>query len=170
VNARIQVEHPVTEEITGVDLVKEQIRAAFGHPLSMTQSDVQCNGHAIECRITAEDAKNNFMPTPGRITHFSVPYENNVRVDTHCYQGYVIGPFYDSLMAKVIATGDDRNSALVNLRTALADFEISGVATNIPFLQFLIDQPEFVEGNVHVKWVENVMGEFQQTAEHGTPR
>jgi acetyl-CoA carboxylase, biotin carboxylase subunit len=165
VNTRIQVEHPVTEEITGVDLVKEQIRTAFGHPLSMKQSDVQCKGHAIECRITAEDAKNNFMPNPGRITHFSVPYENNVRVDTHCYQGYVISPFYDSLMAKVIATGDDRNSALANLRTALSGFEISGVATNIPFLEFLIGQPEFVDGNVHIKWVENVMDKFQETAE-----
>ena len=160
VNTRIQVEHPVTEEVTGVDLVKEQIRVAFGHPLSINQSDVRFKGHAIECRITAEDVKNNFMPTPGRITRFAVPYGNNVRVDTHCHQGCVITPFYDSLLAKIIATGDDRKSALENLRTALSDFEIGGVATNIPFLEFLIGQPEFIAGNVHVSWVEDVMDRF----------
>jgi acetyl-CoA carboxylase biotin carboxylase subunit len=155
VNTRIQVEHPVTEEVTGVDLVKEQIRIAFGHSLSLKQSDIQFKGHAIECRVTADDARNDFMPTPGRITHFAVPYGDNVRVDTHCHQGYLISPFYDSLLAKVIATGDNRNIALENLRTALSTFEISGVETNIPFLQFLIDRPEFIEGNINVKWIES---------------
>jgi acetyl-CoA carboxylase biotin carboxylase subunit len=154
VNTRIQVEHPVTEEITGIDLVKEQLRIAFGHPLSMNQSDVRFKGHAIECRVTAEDAKNDFMPTPGRITRFVVPYGDNIRVDTHCYQGYTIGPFYDSLMAKVITTGDDRHQALQNLKTALSSFEISGVESNIPFLQFLIERPEFATGDINVKWIE----------------
>jgi acetyl-CoA carboxylase biotin carboxylase subunit len=154
VNTRIQVEHPVTEEITGIDLVKEQLRIAFGHPLSMNQSDVRFKGHAIECRVTAEDAKNDFMPTPGRITRFMVPYGDNIRVDTHCYQGYTIGPYYDSLMAKVIATGDDRHQALQNLKTALSSFEISGVESNIPFLQFLIERPEFATGDINVKWIE----------------
>jgi acetyl-CoA carboxylase biotin carboxylase subunit len=154
VNTRIQVEHPVTEEITGIDLVKEQLRIAFGHPLSMNQSDVRFKGHAIECRVTAEDAKNDFMPTPGRITRFVVPYGDNIRVDTHCYQGYTIGPYYDSLMAKVIATGDDRHQALQNLKTALSSFEISGVESNIPFLQFLIERPEFATGDINVKWIE----------------
>jgi len=170
VNTRIQVEHPVTEEITGVDLVKEQIRVAFGHPLSMMQADVRTVGHAIECRITAEDASNNFMPTPGRITHFAVPYGSNIRVDTHCYAGYVIGPYYDSLLAKLIATGDDRDAALANLRAALSCFEISGIATNIPFLRFLIDQPEFVRGDVHIKWVEQAVNRFQAATASFTRR
>jgi len=154
VNPRIQVEHPVTEEVTGRDLVKEQIRIAFGHSLSMNQSDIQFSGHAIECRVTAEDSSNDFMPTPGRITRFVVPYGDNVRVDTHCYQGYLISPFYDSLMAKVIATGDDREQALEHLKTALADFEIEGVKSNIPFLQYLISRPEFEAGDINVKWIE----------------
>jgi acetyl-CoA carboxylase biotin carboxylase subunit len=166
VNTRIQVEHPVTEEITSVDLVKEQIRIAFGHPLSMNQSDIQFKGHAIECRVTAEDARNDFMPTPGRITRFVVPHGDNVRVDTHCHQGLMITPFYDSLLAKVIAKGDNREQALENLKTALADFEIEGVKSNIPFLQYLIDQPEFAKGEIDVKWVEStVLPGFLETIE-----
>lgn len=157
VNARIQVEHPVTEEITGVDLVQEQIRIAFGHPLSMNQSDVKFKGHAIECRITAEDPQDDFMPTPGRITHFAVPYGEQIRVDTHCHPGTIITPFYDSLLAKLIVTADDRNMALARLKSALASFEISGVKSNIPFLQFLIDQPEFARGDMHVQWIENTV-------------
>jgi acetyl-CoA carboxylase, biotin carboxylase subunit len=164
VNTRIQVEHPVTEEVTGVDLVKEQIRIAFGHPLPFDQSDIQFKGHAIECRVTAEDARNDFMPTPGRITNFAVPYGKNVRVDTHCYQGYMISPFYDSLLAKVIAKGDTREMALENLKTALSNFKISGIKTNIPFLQYLISQPEFVASDIHVKWIESrVLPNFLKT-------
>jgi acetyl-CoA carboxylase biotin carboxylase subunit len=144
-----------------VDLVKEQLRIAFGHPLSMKQSDVRFNGHAIECRVTAEDANNDFMPTPGRITRFAVPYGENIRVDTHCHQGYTISPFYDSLLAKVIATGDDRAQALANLKTALSTFEIEGVKTNIPFLQYLIDKPAFAAMDINVKWIEStVLPEF----------
>ena len=166
VNTRIQVEHPVTEEITGVDMVKEQLRIAFGHPLPMNQSDVQFKGHAIECRVTAEDTSNDFMPTPGRITRFVVPYGDNIRVDTHCHQGYTISPFYDSLLAKVIATGDDRNLALENLKAALSTFEISGVKSNIPFLKFLIHRPEFAQGSINVKWIEsNVLPEYLASVE-----
>jgi len=160
VNTRIQVEHPVTEMITGVDLVKEQIRIAFGNPFSMNQSDIQFKGHAIECRVTADNPKDDFMPTPGRITRFVVPSDNNIRVDTHCYEGYVITPYYDSLMAKVIATGDNRDLALKNLRSALSTFLISGVETNIPFLQFLINQPQFITGDVNIKWIEDVVPGF----------
>ncbi len=157
VNTRIQVEHPVTEEVTGVDLVKEQIRIAFGHQLSLNQSDVQFKGHAIECRVTAENARDDFIPTPGRITRFAVPYGDNIRVDTHCYQGYAISPFYDSLLAKVIATGDNRDHALQNLQQALADFQIEGIKSNIPFLQYLISQPEFADCSINVKWIENTV-------------
>jgi len=157
VNTRIQVEHPVTEEITGVDLVKEQIQVAFGAPLSLKQEDVKFKGHAIECRITAEDTKDDFMPSPGLIEKFVVPNGSNVRVDTHCYPGYMISPYYDSLLAKLITTGDTREEALANMKTALADFKIEGVETNIPFLQFLIEQPEFATGDIHIKWIENTV-------------
>ncbi len=157
VNTRIQVEHPVTEEITGVDLVKEQIRLAFGHALPMNQSDIQFEGHSIECRVTAEDARHDFMPTPGKLTRFAVPYGNGVRVDTHCHQGYTITPYYDSLLAKVIARGENRTQALENLKAALADFAIEGVKSNIPFLQYLIGQPEFATGDINVKWIESTV-------------
>ncbi len=166
VNTRIQVEHPVTEMITDVDLVKEQLRIAFGHPLSMNQSDIQFKGHAIECRVTADNAKDDFMPTPGRITRFVVPNGNNIRVDTHCYQGYVISPYYDSLIGKVIATGDNRDLALENMRLALSNFEVFGVETNISFLRFLINQPDFIKGNINIKWIENsVLHKFLETVE-----
>jgi acetyl-CoA carboxylase biotin carboxylase subunit len=157
VNTRIQVEHPVTEELTGVDLVKEQIQVAFGAPLSLKQEDVKFTGHAIECRVTADDAKDDFMPSPGDITSFVLPNGKNVRVDTHCYPGYLVSPFYDSLLAKLITTGDTRAEALANMKTALEDFKIEGVETNIPFLQFLIEQPEFATGDIHIKWIENTV-------------
>jgi len=163
VNSRIQVEHPVTEMVTGVDLIAEQIRIAFGEPLSMTQEDVQLNGHAIECRVTAENPKDDFMPSPGRITRFDVPEGNNIRIDTHCYEGGMITPYYDSLIAKLIVTGDDRDSALENLKSALASLSISGVKTNVAFLQFLIDHPQFTSGDVNVKWVDGVMPQFLET-------
>jgi acetyl-CoA carboxylase biotin carboxylase subunit len=121
----------------------------------LNQSDIQFKGHAIECRITAEDTHDDFMPTPGRITQFVVPYGDNIRVDTHCHQGYMISPFYDSLLAKLIVTGDNRDAALENLKTALSGFQISGVKSNIPFLQFLINRPEFAQGNINVKWIES---------------
>jgi acetyl-CoA carboxylase biotin carboxylase subunit len=157
VNTRIQVEHPVTEEVTGVDLVKEQIQVAFGAPLSMNQENITFKGHAIECRITADDAKDDFMPSPGTITKFVLPAGNNIRVDTHCYDGYTITPFYDSLLAKLIATGDTREEALTNMKTALEEFKIDGVETNIPFMQFVIEQPDFVAGDVGINWIENTV-------------
>ncbi|MFH0726534.1 MAG: acetyl-CoA carboxylase biotin carboxylase subunit [Pseudomonadota bacterium] len=159
VNTRIQVEHPVTEEITGVDLVKEQIQIAFGASLSLNQKDIKFKGHAIECRVTAEDAKDDFMPSPGLMTHFVLPDGNNnhIRVDTHCFQGYTISPFYDSLLAKLITKGDTRAEAIANMKTALADFKIEGIETNIPFLQFVIEQPEFIAGNIDIKWIENTV-------------
>jgi acetyl-CoA carboxylase biotin carboxylase subunit len=167
VNTRIQVEHPVTEMVTGIDIIQEQINMAFGSPLSLSQSDIQFKGHAIECRITAEDTTDDFFPSPGRITRFVVPGGNGVRVDTHCYEGYVISPYYDSLMAKVIAKGDNRDAALANMKTALSTFEISGVETNISFLQFLINQTDFIQGNINIKWIENkVLPQFLETINH----
>jgi acetyl-CoA carboxylase biotin carboxylase subunit len=155
VNTRIQVEHPVSEEITGIDLVKEQIQVAFGAPLSMNQEDIEFKGHAIECRITAEDSKDDFFPSPGDIEKFVVPNGDNIRVDTHCYQGYTVSPYYDSLLAKLITTGDTREEAIANMKTALSDFKIEGIETNIPFLQFIIEQPEYIEGDIHIKWIED---------------
>ncbi len=155
VNTRIQVEHPVSEEITGIDLVKEQIQVAFGAPLSINQEDIEFKGHAIECRITAEDSKDDFFPSPGDIEKFVVPNGDNIRVDTHCYQGYTVSPYYDSLLAKLITTGDTREEAIANMKTALSDFKIEGIETNIPFLQFIIEQPEYIEGDIHIKWIED---------------
>ena len=123
----------------------------------MSQEDVKFKGHAIECRITADDAKDDFMPSPGDITYFALPQGNNVRIDTHCHEGCTISPYYDSLLAKLITTGDTRAAALANMKTALADFKIEGIETNIPFLQFLIEQPEFNAGDIHIKWVENTV-------------
>lgn len=157
VNTRIQVEHPVTEEITGIDLIKEQIQVAFGDPLSMNQDNIAFTGHAVECRITAEDARDGFMPSPGPLTLFSAPNGGNIRVDTHCYQGYTIGPFYDSLLAKLITTGGTRAEALGKMKSALADFRIEGIQTNIPFLQFVVDQPEFVAGDIDITWIEKAV-------------
>jgi acetyl-CoA carboxylase, biotin carboxylase subunit len=155
VNTRIQVEHPVSEEITGIDLVKTQIEVGFGAPLSLNQEDVNFKGHAIECRITAEDSNDDFFPSPGDIEKFVAPNGDNIRVDTHCYEGYTIGPFYDSLIAKLITTGDTREDALATMKAALSDFQIEGIETNIPFLKFLIEQPEFIASDIHIKWIEN---------------
>ncbi len=157
VNTRIQVEHPVTEEVTGIDLVREQIEVGFGAPLSLKQEDVRFKGHAIECRITADDAKDDFMPSPGDITYFALPEGDHVRIDTHCHPGCTISPYYDSLLAKLITTGDTRAEALANMKAALTDFRIEGIETNIPFLQFLVDQPEFIAGDIHIKWIENTV-------------
>lgn len=155
VNTRIQVEHPVSEEISGIDLIKEQIRVGFGAPLSFTQADVEFNGAAIECRITAEDPKDDFFPSPGVIDKFVAPTGDKVRVDTHCYSGYEVSPYYDSMIAKLITTGANREEAIANMKSALADLVIEGIDTNIPFLEFVIDQPEFIAGDIDIKWIEN---------------
>jgi len=161
VNTRIQVEHPVSEEISGIDLIKEQIRVGFGEKLSVTQGDVCFSGHAIECRITAEDPRDDFFPSPGCIEKFVAPSGDNIRVDTHCFSGYVVTPFYDSMIAKLITTGSDRAEAIANMKAALDDFIIQGIETNIPFLQFLIDQKEFIAGDIDIKWIErDVMQKF----------
>jgi acetyl-CoA carboxylase biotin carboxylase subunit len=157
VNTRIQVEHPVSEEISGIDLIKEQIRVGFGAPLSIGQEDVEFKGHAIECRITAEDPRDDFFPSPGCIENFVAPTGDNVRVDTHCYSGYVVSPYYDSMIAKLITTGENREEAIANMKTALDAFVIEGIETNISFLQFVIDQPEFVAGDIDIKWIEDTV-------------
>ncbi|NIJ06520.1 acetyl-CoA carboxylase biotin carboxylase subunit [Sphingomonas vulcanisoli] len=152
-NTRLQVEHPVTEAITGLDLVREQIRIAEGMPLTLRQEDVQFRGHAIECRINAEDPR-TFAPSPGTVTQYHAPGGMNVRVDSGLYAGYRIPPYYDSMIAKLIVYGTTRAGALRRLRRALEEFVIEGVKTTIPLHQALLDDQEFLEGDYSIKWLE----------------
>lgn len=154
VNTRIQVEHPITEATTGIDIVKEQIMIAAGHKLSFSQEDIKPFGHAIECRINAEDPSKNFMPSPGTLTRFELPHHPWVRVDTACYPGYTILPFYDSLLAKLVVWGRTREEAIQRTRTALKHFIIEGVATTIPFHNAILNDPNFQAGEVYTTYVE----------------
>jgi len=153
-NTRIQVEHPVTEMVTGFDLVKEQIRVAAGEPLSFPQELNGLRGHAIECRVNAEDPYRNFQPSPGHITAYHPPGGPGVRVDTHVYAGYTVPPYYDSLLAKVIVHGRDRAEALARMGQALDSFILEGVTTTIPFLSRVIRHPAFVAGTVDTRFLE----------------
>jgi acetyl-CoA carboxylase biotin carboxylase subunit len=153
-NTRIQVEHPVTEMVTSFDLVKEQIRVAAGEPLSWQGDGRRLRGHAIECRINAEDPYRNFQPSPGMITAYHPPGGPGVRVDSHVYAGYQVPPFYDSLLAKVIVHGNSRAEALTRMKNALETFVLEGVTTTIPFLIRVLQHPEFVAGKVDTKFLE----------------
>jgi len=159
-NTRIQVEHPVTEMVTGIDLVKEQIQVAAHKPLSISQSELRITGHAIECRINAESVLEGFQQFPGRITQWRPPQGPNIRVDSHCYPGYFVPPYYDSLLAKVITLGDDRLEAIERMQFALGTFTISGIDTAIPFLRFLLGDPDYVVGRVNTRWVETMQEKF----------
>lgn len=156
-NTRIQVEHPVTEEVTGIDLVKEQIKIADGQHLGISQKEVIQTGHAIECRINAESAFRNFAPYPGEIRTWVVPKGNGIRLETHCYEGYVIPPFYDSLIAKLIVKGKDRESALLGMRSALKQFKVEGIETTVPFLEAVTGHPDFIESNISTNWLERIL-------------
>jgi acetyl-CoA carboxylase biotin carboxylase subunit len=153
-NTRIQVEHPVTEMVTSFDLVKEQIRVAAGEPISFQGDGRRLRGHAIECRINAEDPYRNFQPCPGLITAYHPPGGPGVRVDTHVYAGYTVPPYYDSLLAKVIVHGNDREEALTRMGQALDSFILEGVTTTIPFLARVIRHPDFAAGNVDTRFLE----------------
>jgi acetyl-CoA carboxylase biotin carboxylase subunit len=155
-NTRIQVEHPVTEMVTGLDLIKEQIRVASGEPLSFTQADVSMNGHAIECRINAEDPQ-TFTPSPGKITTFHPPGGPGIRLDTACYAEAVIPPYYDSLIAKVIARGNTRGEAILRMRRALESFVIEGIRTNIPLQQKIVADEDFVRGRLSTAFLERYL-------------
>lgn len=152
-NTRLQVEHPVTEMITGIDLVREQIRVAEGKPLSFKQEDVTFTGHAVECRINAEDPR-TFMPSPGTVTWYHPPGGLYVRVDSGLYHGYKVPPYYDSMIAKLIVYGQTREGCLMRLRRALGEFVIEGMKTTIPLHQRLLEQPDFQNGNYTIKWLE----------------
>ena len=153
-NTRIQVEHPVTEMVTGRDLVVEQIRVAAGEPISFTQDEVKVTGHAIECRINAEDASLNFAPRPGRLEHWAVPRGEGIRVDTHCFPGYLVPPYYDSLLAKVITHGSDRSQALERMSAALERLEVAGVPTTTSFHRKVLVHDDFRAGRITTRWVE----------------
>lgn len=153
-NTRIQVEHPVTEMVTGIDLVKEQIRVAAGEKLSVTQEDIQIDGWSIECRVNAERPDKNFMPSPGQIENYLPPGGMGVRVDSACYPGYNIPPYYDSMVAKLIVWGKDRQEAIDRMQRALSEFAIQGVHTTIPFHQKLLHHPKFVAGDFHIQFLE----------------
>jgi acetyl-CoA carboxylase biotin carboxylase subunit len=155
-NTRIQVEHPVTEMITGLDLIAEQIRIAQGDRLSVTQEQVQLRGHAIECRINAEDPDHNFRPQPGRISGYLPPGGPGVRMDSHVYTDYEIPPYYDSLIGKLIVWGDDRAAAIRRMRRALRECAITGLPTTIGFHQRILETPEFIEGEVYTNFVEQM--------------
>jgi acetyl-CoA carboxylase biotin carboxylase subunit len=152
-NTRIQVEHPVTEMVTGVDLVKEQIRVAAGLPLSFTQEQVRVKGHSIECRINAEDPE-KFTPSPGTITTYNPPGGPGVRVDTAAYTQYVIPPYYDSMIAKLIVYADTRDDAIIRMQRALDEFIIEGVKTTIPMHKKILAEPDFQTGDISTKFME----------------
>ena len=154
-NTRIQVEHTVTEMITGLDLVVEQIRVASGLPISFTQESARLRGHSIECRINAEDADRNFLPRPGLINGWQAPTGTGVRVDTHCYKGYLVPPYYDSLLAKLIVHADTRANAIARMREALEGFRIDGPPSTVPFHQEVLAHEDFVKGRVTTRWVED---------------
>ena len=156
-NTRIQVEHPATEMVTGVDIVKEQLRIAHGDALSYQQEDIRFNGHALECRINAEDP-DTFMPSPGRVSHFHQPGGPGIRVETHVYDGYNIPPHYDSLIAKLIAHAETRELALARMATALAEIVIEGVKTNIPLHQRLLADAAFIAGGTDIHYLQNKLG------------
>ncbi len=160
-NTRIQVEHPVTELVTGIDLVKAQIRVAAGEELWLTQDDVKLSGHAIECRINAEDPRHNFRPCPGRINFLHIPGGFGVRIDTAVYTGYEITPFYDSMIGKLLVTAPTREEAIMKMRVALSEFIIEGVGTNIDFQLCLLKDEDFENGNFDIGFLnrKNVMGE-----------
>lgn len=156
-NTRIQVEHPVTEEVTGIDLVKEQIRVAAGEKLSFTQAEVEWEGHAIECRINAEDYEHGFRPSPGTITYFYKPGGPGLRMDSHVYAGYTVPPYYDSMIGKLIAYGKDRPEALRRMEIALEEMIVEGIKTTIPFHQLALRHPRFQAGDLDTHFVEALL-------------
>ncbi|HWB51893.1 MAG TPA: acetyl-CoA carboxylase biotin carboxylase subunit [Stellaceae bacterium] len=156
-NTRLQVEHPISEMITGIDLVREQIRIAAGAPLGYRQADIRPRGHAVECRINAENP-DDFRPSPGRVSEYHAPGGPGIRIDSALYQGYTVPPYYDSLVAKLIAFGDDRAECLMRLRRALEEYVIGGIETTIPLHQRLLDAPDFRRGAYDIGWLERWLG------------
>lgn len=160
-NTRVQVEHPITEETTGVDIVAGQLRIAQGEPLGIAQADIPLLGHSIECRLNAEDPF-TFMPSPGTITRWDLPGGPGIRVDTHVVAGYTVQPYYDSLIGKIISHGATRAEAIARMRVALAEMRVEGVSTNIALHQDLLADPQFQRGGVDIHYLERWLA--QRTA------
>ena len=156
-NTRIQVEHTVTEELTGIDLVQEQLRIAMGLELKRKQKDVTFNGHVIQCRINAENPSNNFAPSPGLLEYYLPPGGPHVRVDSACYTGYKIPPYYDSMIAKLIVKGKNRKEAIAHMKRALREFHIGGVHSTIGFHQYMMDNPDFLESKYDIKYIDDLL-------------
>ena len=156
-NTRIQVEHPVTEMVSHVDLVAEQLRVAAGEKLKLSQEEINVTGHAIECRINAESPDNDFRPSPGRIVKWESPRGDGIRVDTHCFEGYFVPPYYDSLLAKLIVIGKDREEAISKMAYALSSFHVTGIETNIEFLSAIVAHPDFKSGKTNTRWLESIL-------------
>ena len=156
-NTRIQVEHPVSEMITGVDLIKEQLRIAAGQPLSIDQSQIQIRGHAIECRINAEDPK-TFIPSPGPITMFHAPGGLGIRWESHIYAGYHVPPYYDSMIGKLITYGESRDEAIARMRHALEEIVVEGIKTNIPLQRAIMADENFFAGGTNIHYLEKKLG------------
>jgi acetyl-CoA carboxylase biotin carboxylase subunit len=162
VNTRIQVEHPVSEQVTGADLVQLQFKVAGGEPVSFDQAGITVNRHSIECRINAEDAAHDFRPSPGRITAWRPPRGAGIRVDSHCDDGYLVPPYYDSMIGKLIVTANDRASAVERLTAALDEFTIDGIVTNLPLLRHIVQHPDFIANEISTRWLEqSVLSGFQ---------
>ena len=159
-NTRIQVEHPVTEMVTGLDLIKEQIRVAAGEPLSVKQEDITISGHALECRINAENPSRNFMPCPGKITNIHLPGGNGVRLDTHIYSDYIVPPNYDSMLLKLIVHGKDRQEAIAKMRSALGELIIEGIETNVDFQYEIINHPAFQSGETDTGFIPQYFSQY----------
>jgi len=157
-NTRVQVEHPVTEMITGIDIVQEQIRIAYGEKLRVKQKDVEFRGHAIECRINAEDPY-TFVPSPGKIGFYHPPGGPGIRVDSHIYQGYTVPPHYDSMVAKVIAYGDTREQAIRRMRIALSEMSVEGIKTNIALHHELMQDANFIKGGTSIHYLEHKLAQ-----------
>jgi len=156
-NTRVQVEHPVTEMVTGFDIVKEQFRIAAGEPLSIRQDQVKIQGHAIECRLNAEDPR-TFMPSPGLIKQFHMPGGPGIRCETHIYNGYKVPPYYDSMIGKLIAHGETRQSAIARMSHALNELIIDGIKTNIPLQQDIMNDSAFAAGEQNIHYLEKKLG------------
>jgi acetyl-CoA carboxylase biotin carboxylase subunit len=163
-NTRIQVEHPVTEMVTGLDLVKAQILAAAGEPLPWRQDEIRLDGHAIECRINAEKADTDFQPSPGKVSYFHGPGGPGVRVDSHLYSGYVVPPHYDSLVAKIICWGRDRSESVGRMRGALEETVIEGIETTIAFHLRVLADEAFLRGEIHTGYLEQLLNSGQAAA------
>ena len=155
-NTRIQVEHPVTEWVTGIDLIKEQIRVASGLPLSVKQKDIVLKGHAIECRINAENPEENFRPCPGTITDVYLPGGFGVRVDTAIYNGYTVPAYYDSMLAKLIVHGNTREEAIAKMQTALGEVVIEGIDTNVDYQYEILNHPDYIDGKIDIEFIERL--------------